>query len=50
MEIKATRYYSGEPITPFAPFWDYTIAICKLDIDLVSMKELILKKEKEIID
>ena len=50
MEIKATRYYSGEPITPFAPFWDYTIAICKLDIDLASMKELILKKEKEIIE
>jgi hypothetical protein len=47
--IKATRFVCEPPFTPFAPVWDYTIAQTTSDIDLESLAEYILIKEKEII-
>ena len=47
--IKATRFVCEPPFTPFAPVWDYTIAQTTSDIDLESLAEYILVKEKEII-
>ena len=46
--IKATRFISEPPVTPFAPVWDYTVAQKTLDIDLESLAEFILVKEEEI--
>lgn len=49
MSIKATRFVSEQPQTPFAPVWDYTLAQEQIDIDLESLRDLILLKEQEII-
>ena len=49
MKINATRFVSEPPETPFAPVWDYTLAQTKVDIDLDSLAEYILIKEKEIV-
>ncbi len=46
--IKATRFISEPPVTPFAPVWDYTVAQKTLDIDLESLAEFILVKEKRL--
>ena len=50
MSIKATRFISEQPQTPFAPVWDYTLAQEQIDVDLESLKDLILLREKEIIE
>ena len=50
MSIKAIRFVSEQPQTPFAPVWDYTLAQEQIDIDLESLKDLIFMKKKEIIE
>ncbi len=46
--VKATRFTSDPPKTPYAPTWDYTIAEKMVDIDLEELTRVILLKEKEI--
>ena len=50
MTTRATRFISDPPETPFAPTWDFTLARMQTDIDVKSLAEVILSKEKEIID
>ena len=48
-EWSATRFASeGEPQTPFAPTWDFTIGEKQINLDLDSLADIVLKKEVEI--
>lgn len=43
------RVSSAQPQTPFAPVWDYTIALSTCnDIDCASLSKLFLDKEREV--
>ena len=39
---------SEEPVSPYAPQWNYYLGLSSIDIDLTSLRETILKKEKFI--
>jgi|TARA_B100000035_G_C20922692_1_gene519250 hypothetical protein len=39
---------SKKPVSPYAPQWNYSLGLSKLDIDLISLRKTILKKEKSI--
>tara|TARA_B100000965_G_C19494236_1_gene714472 strand:- start:397 stop:1041 length:645 start_codon:yes stop_codon:yes gene_type:complete len=47
---KGIRFVSESPETPFAPVWDYSIAIKSIIINTENIAKIILQKEKEIIE
>ena len=47
-EWKSILFKSEPPQTPFAPSWDFSIAEKIIKIDLESLADIILEKEKEI--
>lgn len=49
-EWKSILFKSEPPQTPFAPSWDFSIAEKIIKIDLESLADIILEKEKEIKD
>ena len=47
--MKLRGFTSQPPISPYAPFWDYRVGTSKCDdIDVNSLSQLLLTKEKEI--
>tara|TARA_B100001250_G_C19755898_1_gene770080 strand:- start:147 stop:857 length:711 start_codon:yes stop_codon:yes gene_type:complete len=43
-------FQSGQPQTPYAPFWDYVIACKQIDLDVKELARVILLEEKVIIE
>ena len=47
---RGIRFVSEPPETPFAPFWDYSIAVKPIIINTENIAKIVLEKEKEIIE
>ena len=47
---RGIRFVSEPPETPFAPFWDYSIAVKPIIINTENIAKIVLEKEKDIIE
>ena len=47
---RGIRFVSEPPETPFAPVWDYSIAVKPIIINTENIAKIVLEKEKEIIE